>query len=372
MSGRIEQIALAGPLPPPFGGMANQTRQLAELLRASGIGVQLIRSNSPYRPAWAGRIRGLRALFRLFPYLTAAWRGLGKVQLVHLMANSGWSWHLFAAPIIWLAQIRNVPVIVNYRGGEAEAFLKKQIHWLRPTLRRVDQLVVPSGFLKEVFARFGIDAEVVPNIIDLDHFSGSKKERPVSDAPHLVVCRNLELIYDVETAIRAFSLVHRHYPAAKLTIAGEGPERAALEQLVDSLQIKSSVTFSGRLDRDEMVTLYRSADLMLNSSQVDNMPNALLESMSAGVPVVTTDAGGIPHMVRDGISALVRPVGDYEGMAQAAIELLSDHDRYRQLVHNAREEVSRYRWESVKPQWLALYTRTIDGRLATESRKQAE
>lgn len=371
MPERIEQIALAGPLPPPFGGMANQTRQLAELLRTSGIGVHLIRSNAPYRPAWSGRIRGLRALFRLFPYLVSAWRGLVDVQLVHLMANSGWSWHLFAAPVIWLARIRKVPVIVNYRGGEAEAFLRQQIRWIRPTLNRVDRLVVPSGFLKDVFARFGIEVEVVPNIIDLDHFSGRKKEFPISDAPHLVVCRNLELIYDVETAIRAFSIVQKHYPAALLTVAGEGPERAELEQLVDSLQLKPSVTFSGRLDRDGMVTLYRSADLMLNSSRVDNMPNALLESMSAGVPVVTTDAGGIPYMVSDGSSALVCRVGDHKAMADAAIQLLSDQDRYRKIAHNAREEVLRYRWESVKPQWMALYTRAIEDRLATESPKQA-
>lgn len=358
------RIALVGPLPPPFGGMANQTEQLAGLLADSGIDVHLIRSNEPYKPAWAGRIKGLRALFRLLPYLARAWRGLRNVQLVHLMANSGWSWHLFAAPVIWLARIRQVPVVINYRGGEAEAFLQRQVYWVRPTLKRADRLVVPSGFLKAVFGKFDVEAEVVPNIIDLARFSNVSEERGLEGAPHLVVCRNLEPIYDVETGIRAFALVREHFPQARLSVAGEGPERGRLEQLVETLGLSGAVTFSGRLDRDGMVELYRSADLMINSSRVDNMPNALLESMSAGVPVVTTDAGGIPYMVSDGVTALIRPVGDIEGLAQAAIRLLEDPELYREVAENAREEVQRYSWESVKPLWIDLYTDIVAYRTA--------
>jgi len=361
---QVQRIALVGPLPPPFGGMANQTEQLAGLLTDSGLDVRLIRSNEPYRPAWAGRIKGMRALFRLLPYLARVWRGVGKVQLVHLMANSGWSWHLFAAPVIWLARIRRIPVVVNYRGGEAEAFLQAQIRWVRPTLERVDRLVVPSGFLKAVFEKFGIEAEVVPNIIDLERFNGEREVTATRRAAHLVVCRNLESIYDVESAIRAFLTVHERFPEARLSVAGEGPERERLERLVETLGLHDAVSFSGRLDRDGMVALYRSADLMINSSRVDNMPNALLESMSAGVPVVTTDAGGIPYMVSDSVTALIRPVGDTAGLAQAAIDLLEDPQLYRKIAENARKEVLRYSWDSVKPLWIDLYTDIVAYRTA--------
>ncbi|HEC26126.1 MAG TPA: glycosyltransferase family 1 protein, partial [Gammaproteobacteria bacterium] len=105
--------------------MANQTRQLAGLLRTAGADVSLVQINAPYRPAWVGRLQGIRALFRLFPYIWQLWHTAGKVRLFHIMANSGWSWHLFAAPAIWIGWLRGVSVIVNYRGGEAEEFFSR-------------------------------------------------------------------------------------------------------------------------------------------------------------------------------------------------------------------------------------------------------
>ena len=78
--------------------MANQTRQLGELLRGEGIVVELVQVNAPYRPHWIAGFRGIRAISRLLPYLARLWHEAGRVQLFHVMANSGWSWHLFAAP----------------------------------------------------------------------------------------------------------------------------------------------------------------------------------------------------------------------------------------------------------------------------------
>src|SRR4029077_16590442 len=92
------KVGLVGPLPPPAGGMANQTRQLAELLAREGALVPLAQSNAPFRPRFIGQLRGLRGLFRLIPYLVRLWRVAGQVDLLHVMANSGWSWHLCAAP----------------------------------------------------------------------------------------------------------------------------------------------------------------------------------------------------------------------------------------------------------------------------------
>ena len=85
------RIGLVGPLPPPFGGMANQMQQLAQLLHDEGIIVELIQVNSPYHPRWTGKIKGIRAVFRLFPYLIQLWQSADKIQLFHIFANSGWS-----------------------------------------------------------------------------------------------------------------------------------------------------------------------------------------------------------------------------------------------------------------------------------------
>lgn len=349
-------IALVGPLPPPFGGMANQTRQLAALLEAEGIEVELIRTNEPFRPLWAARIKGVRAMFRLVPYIWNLWRGIGKVRLVHIMANSGWSWHLFAAPAIWMAWWLKVPVVVNYRGGEAEPFLQSSIRWVRPSLQRTACIVVPSEFLRAIFNRFGIDTEIIPNIIDLERFSFRGDRKPDSKSPHLIICRNLERIYDVATGLKAFSGIVKVIPGARLSVAGEGPERLRLEALAGELGIDQCVSFVGRLDLEGMRALYESADLMLNASRVDNMPNALLEAMSAGVPIVTTDAGGIPYMVKNGESALITQIGNWSEMAELAVKILGDPGLYSLISANGRQNVKRYRWESVRQLWIHRYT----------------
>jgi hypothetical protein len=138
--------------------MATQTRQLAELLAGEGVAVTLVPVNAPYTPAWVRGLKGARAVFRLVPYMLKLWRCVGDVQLLHVMANSGWSWHLFAAPAVWIARARGVPVIVNYRGGEAAPFLERSVRWVRPSLAAASLLAVPSDFLREVFGRHRIEA----------------------------------------------------------------------------------------------------------------------------------------------------------------------------------------------------------------------
>lgn len=348
------RILLVGPLPPPAGGMANQTRQLAELLRGEGARVELVQVNAPYRPAWAERLKGARALFRLLPYLLRLWRGAGRADLMHVMANSGWSWHLFAAPAIWIGRLRGVPVVVNYRGGEAGAFLARSAAVVRASMRRAASLVLPSGFLLEVFARHGMPGRVVANIVDLERFRPAPTAR-TGGGPHLVAARNLETIYGNDVVLRAFALLAPHYPDARLSIAGSGPQAEALAALARTLGIADRVRFTGRLDRDQMAALYRDADLMLNASRVDNMPNAILEALASGLAVVSTDAGGIPFIVRQRETAMLVPVDDPVAMAAAAREVLDAPALRASLAAAGLRDAGRYRWSSVRAAWLAAY-----------------
>ena len=123
------RIALVGPLPPPAGGMANQTAQLARKLRDDGAQVQLLAVNGPVLPPGLARIRYLRAALRLPVHLWRLWRTANTVDLFHIMANSGWSWHLHAAPALWIASLKGKPALLNYRGGEAAAFLPVRRAW---------------------------------------------------------------------------------------------------------------------------------------------------------------------------------------------------------------------------------------------------
>ncbi len=350
------KLAVIGPKPPPNGGMAMQTAQLVDLLRAEGCDVRFVAVNPAYWPSWIERIRGVRAGARLLPYLASLWRELREVDVVHLMANSGWSWHLFAAPAILLARLRGKPVVINYRGGQAHEFLSAQAPWVMPVMRRAHAMVVPSGFLREVFASWDLESRVIPNVVMLERFR-FKPEAAVSDpaAPVIVVTRNLESIYGVDIALRAFAGVLDDAPRARLLIAGEGPQADVLREQARNLGIEKHTEFLGRLDRDAMIALYQQADVLLNTSRVDNTPNSLIEAMAVGVPVVSTRAGGIPYLVQHENNALLSSVDDVESLQQGMKRLLNDRDLYRRLVENGRNTVERFGWDSVGEQWVAHY-----------------
>ena len=355
------RIALVGPLPPPSGGMANQCEQLLRLLRAEGVSVELVRTNAPYRPAWIGRVPVLRAGARLLPFLVELWRSIGRAEVVHVFANSGWAWHLLALPAVVMARLRGTAVIVNYRGGLADEFLSTGPHHVKAWLARATLRVTPSAFLLRVFARHGLDAEVIPNIIDLSRFS-TPLNPARRDAPHLIVTRNLEPIYDIPTALRAFAQVRLRYPAARLTVAGSGPQRAALLQLAAELGLAEAVHFSGRIDNARIGALYASADCLLNPTTADNMPISILEALASGVPVVSTNAGGIPDLVQHGVTALLVPVGDHAAMAHEALRVLDDAAVASALRRAGLAEVQRFAWPHVKRQWQSAYQRASHAR----------
>ena len=367
------RIGLVGPLPPPFGGMANQMKQLAQLLRDEGIVVELIQVNSPYRPQWVGDMKGIRAIFRLFPYLIHLWQSANKVQLFHIFANSGWSWHLFAAPAIWVARIKKKPVIINYRGGEADTFFDKDFFWVRPSLYRTNAIIVPSGFLEAVFQKRGFSSSIVPNIIDLSRFSEETHTKDLSkkNSLNILVARNLELIYDNATALRAFSTVIKHFPFAQLTITGSGPEQQTLKNLAAELGLQNSVIFTGRVDNNDMAALYQKADIMINPSLADNMPISVLEALASGVPVVSTNVGGVPFLVKHDNTALLVPAQDPAAMANAILLLLNNPEKAQQIRMAGLRAVKNYSWPEVRNRLFSVYENVLirPDNFKTESRK---
>jgi len=331
------KIAVVGPLPPPAGGMANQAQQLAELLEQAGAQVEFVRVNAPYSPRFVAAIKGLRAVFRLIPYFYNLWYKIRKVDVVHVLANSGWSWHLFAAPAVWTAYWLNKPVIINYRGGEADTFFKKSWRWITPTIDKSQAVIVPSAYLQRVFSNQRIETVIVPNILDLERFNFEAHSACERKAPHLVVTRNLEKIYGVDTVLRAFALIKAAHDQARLTVAGSGPDEAELKALAVSLGVQDSVTFSGRLAPQQIARLYQQSDLLLNASSIDNSPNSLIEALASGVPVISSNVGGIPDLVTHHQSAMLVPPNQPGEMADAALQVLADSNLKEKLIAQGKQ-----------------------------------
>ncbi len=349
-------VGLVGPLPPPYGGMANQAWQLYHLLQLEdAVQVSFIQTNAPYSNSLIAKIKGLRALFRLFSYVFKIIKLVFKADVIHVLANSGWSWQLFAAPVIWIGYLCKTPVIINYRGGEAKTYFEQSIKWVAPSMNKASAIVVPSKYLQQVFTGFDYKAQVIPNIIDLQRFKVSQEKPEQKQSLDLIITRNLEAIYGIATAIKAVALIVDKIPNLKLSIAGSGPQRAELLQLVEDLKLHKNVFFTGKLKPDEVAMLYGQADIMLNPTTVDNMPNSVLEAMASGVAIVTTNVGGIPFIVENNKTALLVDVDNENQMAEKIMELVNDNALRENLVKNGLAEVQQYAWPVVKEQWIDLY-----------------
>jgi glycosyltransferase involved in cell wall biosynthesis len=135
---------------------------------------------------------------------------------------------------------------------------------------------------------------------------------------------------------------------------GDGSQRIALENLATELHL-ANTNFTGRVEHDEINRHYSATDIYLNASKIDNQPLSILEAFTCGLPVVTTDAGGIPDIVTDEITGFLVPVGAYEALAARALKLLTHQDIVPTMRERARAECTKYTWSVVCPQWLDLY-----------------
>jgi glycosyltransferase involved in cell wall biosynthesis len=219
-------------------------------------------------------------------------------------------------------------------------------------MRLAHEIIVPSEYLVDVFAGFGIRARAIFNFVEVDEIPWRRR---TTLQPHFLTNRNLEPLYNVACTLRAFKRVQQEYPDAKITVAGFGSQREHLEALAGELELRN-IVFVGRVPSNEMPAYYDKADIFLNASNIDNMPLSILDAFAAGTPVVTTNAGGIPYMVRDGDTGFLVQCEDCEGMATAALRLLRDDALATKVGDAARREcLTRYTWPVVRAEWEDLY-----------------
>lgn len=304
----------------------------------------------PKIPGFLAAIPGLRTLCRMPLYHAGLLRRILGADVVHVFTAAFWPFLLTTTPAILYGRLLGRPVILNYRDGRARDHLKYGV--VRWILRRATVLVFPSGFLRDIFAEFDLDGQVISNVVDTSRFVSRHREplRPV-----LISSRLLEELYAVENTILAFELVRREHPDARLLVVGDGDRRPALEELVRERQIPG-VEFVGRIPHEEMGKWFDEADIMVNSSRIDNMPHCLIEAFAAGLPVVTTPSGGIPYIVEDGVNGLHVATDDPVAMARAIQRLLGNAALANRLVAAGRQEVgAKYGWNAAQAAWRSLY-----------------
>ena len=354
------RVAVVAPSMHILGGQAVQADRL---VRAWANDPEIEAWLVPVNPVPPGRLRHglavkyIRTILTLLTYWPLLLRELRRADIVHVFSASYWSFLLAPFPAVLVARFFGKPVVMNYRSGEAPDHLRRSAV-ARLTLKHVDSNVVPSRFLKEVFATFGIDADVIPNIVDIDRFAFRERD-PLR--PRILSTRNFEDLYNVSCTLRAFADVRREFPDATLTLVGGGSSEMSLRSLASELGLRegSDVFFVGRVPPEDIWRYYANADVYLQTPDIDNMPASVLEAFASGCVVVSTDAGGVPAIVTNEIDGVLVPCDDHERAAAQIIRLLRTPSLARTMAARGRQNCEHYRWSAVRGQWLSVYRRTI-------------
>jgi glycosyltransferase involved in cell wall biosynthesis len=300
------------------------------------------------------RVKYVRTIATSIAYVASLLRRLPEYDVVHVFSASYWSFLLAPTPAILIGKWFGKRVVLNYHSGEAQDHLTRWSRTALPTLRRADAIVTPSGYLVDVFAHFGLRAQAIANWVDP---SAVRYRCRTALRPVFLSNRNLHALYNVPCVLRAFAVIQRRFPDARLIVVGDGPDRATVHEAARALELRQ-VEFVGSVPPSEMGRWYDAADVYLNASNIDNMPNSIIEAFACGLPVVTSRAGGIPYLVDHERNGLLVDCDDHEALAAAAMRLLDDQELAQRVIDQGLADVEhRYTWAVVAEQWVSLYRR---------------
>jgi len=235
----------------------------------------------------------------------------------------------------------------------------------RFAIEKSDGITAVSRYLRDVtIAQFGIrhEIDVVPNFIDAERYRPEAASDWARGFRHggealLAHVSNFRPVKRIGDVIEIFDRVLAHLPA-RLLLVGDGPDRALAERLCREKKICDRVHFLGNVTAVE--TLLPVCDLLLLTSDKESFGLSALEAMACGVPVVGTDAGGLPEVVESGTSGFLRPIGDVEGMSADALAILSDAAVHRRFAAAARQRaVEEFPEERAVGDYLDVYQRAL-------------
>jgi N-acetyl-alpha-D-glucosaminyl L-malate synthase BshA len=223
---------------------------------------------------------------------------------------------------------------------------------------------VSKSLREDTYEHFRVQQpiEVIPNFVELQRYRTDidpalRKAYAPNDERILVHTSNFRKVKRVEDIVRIFSRVREEMPT-KLLLIGDGPERQNIESLCREMGTCQDILFLGKLrNTEEILPL---GDLFLLTSETESFGLAALEAMASGVPVISTDAGGIPEVNEDGVTGYLSPVGDVDKMAEDALTLLSDESLHQRFKERAREQAERFDLRHIMPLYEDLYQRVLE------------
>ena len=332
---RAGHISLLG----VFGNPAQQNTALAARARAQELEMHTVECARQVDRAVPGRIRDLVAA-----------TGADVVHAHGYKADvyAYWALHGSATPLVSTCH--------NWIDSSLSLRLYGVLD--RTVLKRFDGVVAVSDGVREQLLMAGVhEAKIrlIRNGVDLDAFA-SIQSRALGSPQALTVGVVARLSHEkgVDTFLRAAALVAKEVPNARFVVAGDGPDRAMLDGLVQKLQLGRNVQFLGR--QENMAAFYASLDLQVLPSRMEGLPMALLEGMASGLPVVATAVGEVAQVMASGDTGLLVAPDNPAAMAQSIVTLLHAPERLRFMGINARQRVAQeFSGDRMAAEYLSLY-----------------
>lgn len=360
---------------PTFGGSGVLATELGKALAQKGHQIHFITYQQPVR--LSGFIPNIfyhevqvptYPLFDYPPYETALASAMvdviknNNLQLLHVhYAIPHASAAYMAKKILELEGI-NIPVITTLHGTDITLVGKDKTYApvVAFSINQSDAITAVSQNLKdETFRTFKIEKpiDVIHNFVDVQRF----KRKPIDAfrkviAPNgeriLIHASNFRRVKRVQDIVKIFHHVTQEIPS-KLLFVGDGPERTTAEQLSRQLGVCDDIRFVGK--QEQMEDILAIGDLFLLTSEYESFGLAALEAMAAGVPVVSTNAGGLSEIMIQGVTGYMANVGDVETMSNQALEILRDDEQLQRFKENATRHSLLYDIHNIIPQYEKLY-----------------
>ena len=259
---------------------------------------------------------------------------------------------------------RNIPVITTLHGTDITLVGRDKTYAPVVTfsINESDAITAVSNNLREeTYRSFSIykDIEVIYNFVDVSRFSKKpidafRKVISPQGEKIIVHASNFRKIKRVNDVVKIFAEVKKEVPA-KLLMIGDGPERSGCEEVARNLNVQDDVRFLGK--QEQMEEIMAIADLFLLPSEYESFGLSALEAMAAHVPVISSDAGGLPEVNINGITGFTAKTGDVAAMSACAIELLKDDEKLNLFKQQAFDQAKRFDISNIVPQYEKLYNR---------------
>lgn len=292
---------------------------------------------------------------QLLRFLDMAWAvvRLGtKVEyvIIDTYSTSSFWYALLVSQLCRLFSLKYIPIL---HGGNLPQRLDKSPAVSKMIFNHSYKNVAPSGYLKDAFDKRNFPNVVfIPNTIHLSDYPFLAER--VVDAPKMLWVRSFASLYNPKMAVDVLKALQKDYPAAALCMVGPDKDGSLEETKKYGDEQGVAVTFTGRLSKEAWVALSKEYNVFINTTSFDNTPVSVIEAMCLGLPVVTTNVGGIPFLLEDHKTALLVDDKAVAKMTSAVKALTADAVLRSRIVNDGRAYVEGFDWKRVKEQWKDL------------------